>query len=396
MGILLLKKTRKLRQIQLHDKTVYMLRVSPLLAFRTLCPPVVDSNGREAWHFNEFCGFILSDENCLENKEKVKVHQDMTLSMSNYWINTSHDSFLSHWANKEASVKAYEVLLRQGVRCISLDVHNGKKEMPYVFKKGLLGASTNKLELASVLRTIKENAFVASDYPLIITLGVYCNEKSQASMAQLFKDVFGDRLVTKKLSPQENALPSPEALKGKIILSSSVARTDAKEEPNEFYLGEVWVRAVNKNGREWKLSKVTLFKTLVLEEYMTDKGPELRHGERLRLQVTTRDQNSVGNEQYFDVTEATVSKQVLDFDELNHLIRHNTKVIVTLPNQDEVEMTKENEVESLLRALQKQIVTGIRQTEGRFYEMFRVPNTIGLGPSSVQQEHKSRQRSCQT
>ena len=43
---------------------------------------------------------------------------------------------------------------------------------------------------------------------------------TQARMAAIFLEVFGDKLVTKNLVEQENLnrLPSPHELKGKIIL----------------------------------------------------------------------------------------------------------------------------------------------------------------------------------
>ena len=216
-----------------------------------------EDNNRDWWNVNEFIGFLLSEENSLESPSKVALHQDMTLPMSNYWINTSHESYLSNIGSTEASVKAYEVLLRRGVRCIRLDVKSfHREELPYVCKIGRLGAATNKLKLKSVLETIKANAFVASEYPLIISLGIHCDHKRQTAMAKLFKEVFGESLLTKKVSPQEINLPAPEALKRKIILSAVVPGDPEEETRNddqdEFYLGRVWFRLVDKTDKDWK------------------------------------------------------------------------------------------------------------------------------------------------
>ena len=84
--------------------------------------------------------------------------------------------------------------------------------------------------MEEVLQKIKKLAFVRSEYPLTISLDLTrCDIENQAIAAELFRDVFGASLLTEKLGDFER-LPSPEQLKGKIVLSAEVGE-HAEDEP---------------------------------------------------------------------------------------------------------------------------------------------------------------------
>jgi len=96
---------------------------------------------------------------------------------------------------------------------------------------------TSKVSLREVCEVIMSYGFVASDYPIIISAEVHCGYVGQGQIAQVMKEVFGQRLVRKELATQERQeaseedlvedllkdwemeeLPSPEDLKGRIML----------------------------------------------------------------------------------------------------------------------------------------------------------------------------------
>lgn len=83
---------------------------------------------------------------------------------------------------------------------------------------------TSKVPLASVCQAIYRYAFVASPYPIIISAEVHCNLRQQDMAADIMKREFGDTLITEPLAGDAEAeggikeLPSPERLKGKILL----------------------------------------------------------------------------------------------------------------------------------------------------------------------------------
>ena len=101
---------------------------------------------------------------------------------------------------------------------VELDCWDGPENMkdgPFIYHGHTL---TSKIKFLDVVKTIKEHAFIASDYPLILSIEDHCSLSQQRKMATTFQEVFGDMLVSTQLDKNETCLPSPEKLKRKIIL----------------------------------------------------------------------------------------------------------------------------------------------------------------------------------
>ncbi len=79
---------------------------------------------------------------------------------------------------------------------------------------------TSKVSLREACKAIAKYAFVTSPYPVIISAEVHCGLTQQAMIASIMMDVFGDALVTAPVDgrPRIEALPSPEDLKGRVLL----------------------------------------------------------------------------------------------------------------------------------------------------------------------------------
>ena len=95
--------------------------------------------------------------------------------------------------------------------------------MPVVYHGRTL---TSKLPLSDALKAIAKYAFVASPYPLILSVEVHCDTLQQDRMAFMLRDILGPALINSPL-PSDNAsaadvkeLPSPEALKHRILLKT--------------------------------------------------------------------------------------------------------------------------------------------------------------------------------
>ena len=47
------------------------------------------------WDSEEFCGYLLSEINDLEDPLKLELYQDMDRPLARYWINSSHNTYLT-------------------------------------------------------------------------------------------------------------------------------------------------------------------------------------------------------------------------------------------------------------------------------------------------------------
>lgn len=59
---------------------------------------------------------------------------------------------------------------------------------------------------------------VSYRFPVILSIENHCNIIQQRNMATIFKDIFGDFLLTEPLEANGNTMPSPAQLKRKIIV----------------------------------------------------------------------------------------------------------------------------------------------------------------------------------
>ncbi|MCL7026734.1 hypothetical protein MKW94_008336 [Papaver nudicaule] len=141
----------------------------------------------------------------------------MTAPLSHYFIYTGHNSYLTgNQLNSESSTVPIIAALKNGVRVIELDIWpNSAGDDIKVYHGRTLTAPVPFIEC---LKSIREHAFVASEYPLVVTLEDHLTSELQAKAAEMITQTLKDVLFTSLECLEE--FPSPEALKGKILLST--------------------------------------------------------------------------------------------------------------------------------------------------------------------------------
>lgn len=100
---------------------------------------------------------------------------------------------------------------------------------------------TSKLLFKDVLSdAIKPYAFIASDYPLILSIENHCSKDQQDKMAEYFLKILGDLLWTEQVDSTLTELPSPDYFKRKILIKAKKVKLtatgsiDTYEDPTEI------------------------------------------------------------------------------------------------------------------------------------------------------------------
>lgn len=163
-----------------------------------------------------FTSYLTSAECHLFDREHDTVCQDMSHPLSHYYISSSHNTYLIEDQFRGPSdISGYIRALKMGCRCVEVDVWDGPDEEPLVCTGHTLSPP---LALRCVLEAIGRFAFVASEYPLIVCIENHCSHQQQKVMWQHLTRILGEWLHTDPPDKEESYLPSPHALRHRILL----------------------------------------------------------------------------------------------------------------------------------------------------------------------------------
>ncbi|XP_007953462.1 1-phosphatidylinositol 4,5-bisphosphate phosphodiesterase delta-3 [Orycteropus afer afer] len=209
-----------------------------------------------------FMMYLLSPEGAALDRAHTCVFQDMDQPLAHYFISSSHNTYLTDsQIGGPSSTEAYIRAFAQGCRCVELDCWEGPGGEPVIYHGHTL---TSKILFRDVVQAVRDHAFTLSPYPVILSLENHCGLEQQAAMARHLRTILGDMLVTQALDSQSpEALPSPEQLKGRILVKGKklpAARSEEgrilsdREEEEEEEEEEEGVEATEQRQRAKQIS----------------------------------------------------------------------------------------------------------------------------------------------
>ncbi|XP_021368039.1 1-phosphatidylinositol 4,5-bisphosphate phosphodiesterase eta-2-like isoform X2 [Mizuhopecten yessoensis] len=210
-----------------------------------------------------FRTFLTSRDQQMFNPACRRVYQDMTQPITNYYISSSHNTYLVEDQLKGPSrVEAYITALSRGCRCVELDCWDGPDDEPVIYHGYTL---TSKILFRDVIGAIKDYAFHSSprdqgdrSYPVILSIENHCSIKQQTVMGKHIRNILGDLVYAPTELP--NKIPSPADLMGKIVLkgkklpwSHSTEEAEVSDEEDEA--AESQEESKSKDKSKHKLSR---------------------------------------------------------------------------------------------------------------------------------------------
>ncbi|KAM8880723.1 1-phosphatidylinositol 4,5-bisphosphate phosphodiesterase beta-3 [Synchiropus picturatus] len=180
---------------------------------------------RDQISLQAFSRYLGGEENSIVPPERLDVIDDMNQPLSHYFINSSHNTYLTvGQLTGLSSVEMYRQVLLTGCRCVELDCWKGRPqdEEPYITHGFTM---TTEIPFKEVIEAIAESAFKTSPYPVILSFENHVDSaKQQAKMAEYCRTIFGDALLIDPLEKYPlvpgQPLPSPQELMGKILIKN--------------------------------------------------------------------------------------------------------------------------------------------------------------------------------
>jgi len=194
---------------------------------------VNDSTGRYI-NLDRFEAYLRSSKNDIYDPAKeVFNRESMDRPFSEYWIHSSHNTYLcgDQWKSN-SSVEMYMEALYRGCRCLELDCWDGERDadqtpIPDIYHGHTI---TSRITFRDVILAIKVFLNGNPDcYPLVLSLENHCSIPFQEVMASCMIDIFGDSLFIPDKASLQESIPTAESPRGKVILKVQRITTEPRD-----------------------------------------------------------------------------------------------------------------------------------------------------------------------
>ena len=176
-----------------------------------------------------FCAFL---KNPLNNGLAATSH-DMTKPLSNYYISSSHNTYLKgNQLTGDSSSEMYSEVLNKSCRCVEIDAWEHEGNIVVYHGRTL----TSKVPLTEVLQAIVSSAFVTNPYPVIISLENHISDKTAPKLCEMLTAGLKPFLLSHSDFDPINA--SPDSLRNRILIKGRPVES-SRELTNLFALQKV-------------------------------------------------------------------------------------------------------------------------------------------------------------
>ncbi|XP_044535007.1 1-phosphatidylinositol 4,5-bisphosphate phosphodiesterase zeta-1 [Gracilinanus agilis] len=174
-------------------KEQYVLEMNKSIAYEIIqkYEPIEEVKNQHQMTIEGFLRYMNSNDCFLFKKNCTQVYHDMTRPLSDYFISSSHNTYL-----------------------ISGQLIGPSDLWGYARLSPNLRNHLDRFEVSF------SNIIRASEYPVVLSLENHCSPQQQEIMANNMQSILGDALLSDVLENFPNELPSPEALKFKILVKN--------------------------------------------------------------------------------------------------------------------------------------------------------------------------------